>query len=391
MWKRLLALGSLLLMSTFSVAAQATHTVSWNDIRLTVDAEVGANVQITQFAEDSVDDMLPDAPHTRFVFYSGAEVPEQWWDAPLVLRVYDTADLGAYALVQAEYDSLQQLLNTRPELGAYALENPGTFPYSPPSPSDPLLAARARYIDTGAVNGVAYMTAFRLDVSPFIASDPEYVFQGVSSDGTRYIVAHLNLTTTVFPAETPADFDYDALAANFEAYVTNSVSLLNAAAEGDFSPALSTLDTLIMGLQIGDSAVNNPGAPEEPAPPGDPTVPVDPSIGGLVGTWSLVSYGDPNAPTVVLPNTLPTLTFDATGVSGNASCNGFGGSFTYDQGNLSISNLASTMMACMEPEGVMEQEMAFTTALLSATTYIITGDQLTITYAGGVLTLVRAT
>lgn len=111
----------------------------------------------------------------------------------------------------------------------------------------------------------------------------------------------------------------------------------------------------------------------------------DPTLGGLAGTWTLVSYGDPNNPQPVVGSTPVTLTLASDGVSGNAGCNQFGtATFQYENDTLRFGQIISTLMACVD-EAAMAQETVYLAALQSATTFAITDGQLQIFYDGGVL------
>lgn len=94
----------------------------------------------------------------------------------------------------------------------------------------------------------------------------------------------------------------------------------------------------------------------------------------LLGTkWDLISYGDQ---TPVAGSEL-TINFENDGLGGTAGCNSYFGSYTVDGTNLSISEVGSTMMACME-DGLMEQESQFLMMLQAAASFTLTADQLTI-------------
>ena len=107
--------------------------------------------------------------------------------------------------------------------------------------------------------------------------------------------------------------------------------------------------------------------------------------------WSLVSYGPPESPIEVLPGTSVTLEFDAEGrAGGSGGCNSYGGDYEVENGSISFGEIVSTLMACTDP-GVGEQESQFLGALQTASTYEVSGDQLTITYVDGqVLNFSRA-
>ena len=97
------------------------------------------------------------------------------------------------------------------------------------------------------------------------------------------------------------------------------------------------------------------------------------SSSDLDGTsWKLVTYRK-NAP---IPGTNPTLAFKDGQVSGNASCNSFGGSYTVNGENISFGEMMWTAMACMDPAGIMEQETDYMQMLGQVESYEIPNGQL---------------
>lgn len=109
----------------------------------------------------------------------------------------------------------------------------------------------------------------------------------------------------------------------------------------------------------------------------------------LAGTsWTATSINNGNQAVVgVIEGSTLTANFGADGsLSGSGGCNNFRGSFESDGiSQLTISPLASTMMACPEPEGVSQQEMQYLTALTTAATYTVEGNQLELRTADGAL------
>jgi heat shock protein HslJ len=108
----------------------------------------------------------------------------------------------------------------------------------------------------------------------------------------------------------------------------------------------------------------------------------------LTGTlWqaTMVNNGQ-EAVVGVIEGTELTATFQEDGtVFGSGGCNNFTGGYTIDGDQIAIGPLAMTMMFCVEPEGVMDQEMAFGAAMQSAATFSIQGDQLELRTADGAL------
>lgn len=99
----------------------------------------------------------------------------------------------------------------------------------------------------------------------------------------------------------------------------------------------------------------------------------------LLGTkWDLITFGE-QAP---VPGSKLTINFEGGELGGSAGCNSYFGSYTVDGTNLNISQVGSTMMACMG-NGLMEQESQFLTMLQAAATFTLSADQLTIHTAEG--------
>jgi len=78
-----------------------------------------------------------------------------------------------------------------------------------------------------------------------------------------------------------------------------------------------------------------------------------------------------------VPGTKITLNFDGEAIGGSSGCNVYGGSYELVDGRLTISDIFSTMMACLE-DGVMEQEAAFHQALRDAISFAISADRQTL-------------
>jgi len=102
--------------------------------------------------------------------------------------------------------------------------------------------------------------------------------------------------------------------------------------------------------------------------------------------WTLVSYGNQNNPTPVLPITPNDITasFSGGSITGSAGCNSYMGSYQILGNSLSITINSLTLMLCNPPE-VMNQESTFISALETAQSYQLIGNKLKIPYNGGVL------
>ena len=86
----------------------------------------------------------------------------------------------------------------------------------------------------------------------------------------------------------------------------------------------------------------------------------------------------------LLPATNITLGFAEGLASGFAGCNAYGGPYAAgDGGTLSVSTLAVTAQACVDPQGVMEQESAYLGAFQEAEVYRVAGHRLELLNAAG--------
>jgi heat shock protein HslJ len=106
----------------------------------------------------------------------------------------------------------------------------------------------------------------------------------------------------------------------------------------------------------------------------------------LTGTnWTAVMVNNgKEAVTGVIEGTTITALFGEDGsLSGSAGCNNYNASYSVDGDAITISQPASTMMAC--EEAVLAQETAFLALLPQAATYAINGDRMEIRTADGAL------
>jgi heat shock protein HslJ len=125
--------------------------------------------------------------------------------------------------------------------------------------------------------------------------------------------------------------------------------------------ATLTLATIIL---LSMAACALPGLPT-----GDP----------LKGTsWRLVLLGG----SALIPGTEIRATFEDGQVHGSA-CNSYGGSYQVSGEKLTVDAMFMTEMACMDPQGVMEQEQRYLEMLGMAKTFLLSGGQLQIFVSGG--------
>ena len=138
------------------------------------------------------------------------------------------------------------------------------------------------------------------------------------------------------------------------------------------------LAALLVGCGIPEgTATPVPEAPAATSMPAD-----------LDGTeWTLTTLEGAG----LLPATNITLGFAEELASGFAGCNAYGGPYTTgDGGTLSVSMLEVTAQACLDPQGVMEQEGAYLGAFQDAAAYRVAGDRIELLCSEGEIILTFA-
>jgi heat shock protein HslJ len=90
-------------------------------------------------------------------------------------------------------------------------------------------------------------------------------------------------------------------------------------------------------------------------------------------SWQVMSYNNgKGGVTSLIIGTEISANFGEDGqLAGNSGCNSYFAEYETDGDNINIGKAGSTEMACLEPEGVMEQEQLYLAALETADTYKI--------------------
>jgi ABC-type amino acid transport substrate-binding protein/heat shock protein HslJ len=108
------------------------------------------------------------------------------------------------------------------------------------------------------------------------------------------------------------------------------------------------------------------------------------SSDALNGSYVVATYRTAaGAQASPIAETQITADFNNGALSGNGGCNAYSGAYSAADGAISVMPLAVTMMMCVEPEGVAEQEAAYLAALQEAAFYTLDGGQLTLADAAG--------
>ena len=107
----------------------------------------------------------------------------------------------------------------------------------------------------------------------------------------------------------------------------------------------------------------------------------------LAGTaWTLIELNG-QAP---VQGRQATMRFEKDTIQGSTGCNTYGGGYAARAETLTIKEVYATEMACLEPQGLMDQEREFLAALAVIAAHRIDGDQLELLDASGTVLLAFA-
>ena len=102
---------------------------------------------------------------------------------------------------------------------------------------------------------------------------------------------------------------------------------------------------------------------------------------GLAGTsWTLVSLGPEGFPEPAIFGSKVTVEFSGSGdaIDGSGGCNSYSGEYATAGDVFKIRELMFTERACLEPEGVLEQEARYFEILASSRSHSVDGPRLTL-------------
>ncbi len=83
------------------------------------------------------------------------------------------------------------------------------------------------------------------------------------------------------------------------------------------------------------------------------------------GGWALINYADQEP----IEGHQPTLKLESGQVSGTTGCNHYEGTYQIEEDRIQFDGVYSTEMACLEPEGLMEQDVLYLEILSEVTTF----------------------
>jgi hypothetical protein len=186
--------------------------------------------------------------HVRFTIAGPAESDSEIMRAGTAgqpqIMIYPTQEFRTMSEFAAtEIDELQFLLNSRPPAPE------GELPYLPIINAAQVFHAQVKYLDFQNGSGVRYITQYSQDAAPIVNQSLFYTFQGLTQDGSHYVVATFPIAAEGLSDE-PDIQDWDAFFAGYQDYIKETVNQLNEYPSDKFTPDLELIDEAMQSLSV---------------------------------------------------------------------------------------------------------------------------------------------
>lgn len=222
---------------------------NFENISLCVPQALGSDLLIERMpaSPPSADAPFPGDVYPSYVQYSFHAYPTAGVFHQPRMLFYPADEYAAMSEPAAEIiGKLRALLDAKPSAPADAL------PFLPMWNAGQIFHAQTAYLDFGGGSGVRYLTQYAQSFTTVNNSSLFYTFQGLTNDGKYYISAILPVGHPSLPLDdsTIPGGDFNSFAENYQTYLSETLTALEAQPDDSFSPSLIELDALIQSLQI---------------------------------------------------------------------------------------------------------------------------------------------
>ena len=234
-------------------------TVAFDNILFTYDAALASRIDvdvIPPFDDPGGMSMFGSQPGATVFSFIDYPVTRPYGNAVIRVIPVDTFP-GTNTMSDQALARLQAFLAAQTPLEAHVNvkpageSNPG-IPVLPVINAAQVIVVKPEYMAFQNWNGVRFITYYAQDLSPLTNGTIFYAFQGITMDGRYVISAEFPLRVPMLPDSIDySAIDWDTFAANYGTYLDETVTALDNAASGDYTPSLDTLDALLQSLSVG--------------------------------------------------------------------------------------------------------------------------------------------
>ena len=237
-----------------SPIASSTHDLL-PELDISLDSALATGIR-KQSSKDS--DIIAHEVLPEFTVYTLENYPLQSLVEPrmFVLRVNDEEALNNYTAKNIA--NLRQILQNKPDLGAYPIagvnQPPYYVPWLVPIHATPIMHAQIEYLDFQNGIGLRYLTQYAQALSVVNNQELCYTFQGLTQDGKYHIIAVLpvnypDLLAGPHDAPNGDPSVWDNAEKNLQ-YLQKTVQMLDEGQPSSFTPNLTKLDAMIRSIGI---------------------------------------------------------------------------------------------------------------------------------------------
>jgi hypothetical protein len=179
--------------------------------------------------------------HEQFLF-DGYILPETFHEPRIY--VYPAEKFASGNEIAAPIiASMEQFLEEQPDA-------PEDIPFLPLFNARPIMLSQVKYLDFEGGMGVRFLTQYAQAFIPINNQEMFYTFQGLTDDGSYYVVAIFPTSHPALPQDGTAPEDYDAFVNNFDNYRLELEAQLNDYDPSTYTPDLEILDAVIQSLSV---------------------------------------------------------------------------------------------------------------------------------------------
>ena len=196
-------------------------------------------------AQNMGEEFMPSETYpTHYVFDFNLYAVGEHFHSPKIL-IYPVDEYRAMSEFAAnKIDNLKQTLISQPGGGAMS-----DLPFLPMWNAAQIFSAKVTYFEFQNGSGVRYLTMYGQALYPVDNQNLFYTYQGLTDDGEYYLCAVLPVTHPGLPEEGQVD-DWLAFEENWESYIADTISWLNAQVDQSFTPSIAMLDAMMASFEI---------------------------------------------------------------------------------------------------------------------------------------------
>jgi putative hemolysin len=228
-----------------------TNTAEFGRVKIAFDDQLAKSAKGEPLAAIPVSDgpaLGGASPAAIRFLFDGASAPD-YFDSHLAqVLVYKTAEWE-----QLDPAIAQSIADLRTLLAAKPAVITDSIPVLPPISAAQVFHAQTRYLDFANGSGVGFVTHYAQDVSPVMAYQTFYTFQGLTDDGQYYVAVFFPVTTALLPGDPDAALGgqtYDEWAQNYSAYMADLTAQLDGLLPAAYTPDLTLIQELVNSINI---------------------------------------------------------------------------------------------------------------------------------------------